>query len=339
MKYPRGLKVGDKIGICAPSMGVTGIYLKRLDKAKEYFNNLGYECIETKSVRNVYKLASERKEIRAKEFMELYLNDEVSLIIPPWGGEFLMEILPYLDFEAINKVRPKWILGFSDISTLLFSFTLNTGIATVHGPNLIDFGADEVDESVKRVLDILSDNKDFSQDSFSLYQKEYHDINKNPYRPFNLTEKVEWKCLDNKDNHEFEGRIIGGCLDTISNLIGTEYAKVNDFINAYDKDGTIWYFESCDMDISAIYRTLWQMKMSGYFKNCNGILYGRSEGLGEYVDVDLADSLKNTLGDLGIPIIYDVDIGHLPPQLTLINGAYTSIRYKEGKANVVQKLI
>lgn len=339
MKYPRKLKVGDKVGICAPSMGVTGVYLKRLEKAKEYLENLGYECIETESVRNVYKLASEKKEIRAKEFMELYLNDDINLIIPPWGGEFLMEILPHLDFEAIKKARPKWILGFSDISTLLYAITLKSDIATVHGPNLMDFGAELIDDSVKNVINILSDGEEFTQHSFDFYQKEYYDINKNPYIPFNLTEKVQWKCLANMDTHKFEGRLIGGCLDTISNLIGTKYSDVNEFINNYSEDGLIWYLESCDMDISVIYRTLWQMKMNGYFKNCKGILYGRSEGLGEYVDVDLEDSLRNTLGDLNIPIIYDVDIGHLPPQLTLLNGAYAKVIYEEGKGTIVQSLI
>lgn len=339
MKYPRRLQKGDKVGICAPSMGITGVYLKRLDKAKEYFSNLGYECIETKSVRSVYKLTSESKEIRAKEFMELYLNDDINLIIPPWGGEFLMEILPCLDFEEIKKCRPKWILGFSDISTLLFSFTLKTDVATVHGPNLIDFGSHEVDYSVKNAIDILNNNREFSQNSFNLYQQEYYDINKDPYIPFKLTEKVEWKCVDDRDSHEFEGRLIGGCLDTISNLIGTEYANVSEFISKYKKDGVIWYFESCDMDIPTIYRTIWQMKMNGYFKHCKGILYGRSEGLEEYVDLDLAYLLNNTLGDLNIPIIYDIDIGHLPPQMTLINGAYANIKYKEGKGNITQKMI
>jgi muramoyltetrapeptide carboxypeptidase LdcA involved in peptidoglycan recycling len=37
------------------------------------------------------------------------------------------------------------------------------------------------------------------------------------------------------------------------------------------------------------------------------------------------------LEDLNVPVVYDVDLGHLPPQLTFINGAYAACSVKEGK--------
>ncbi|RBN36055.1 LD-carboxypeptidase, partial [Priestia megaterium] len=37
-----------------------------------------------------------------------------------------------------------------------------------------------------------------------------------------------------------------------------------------------------------------------------------------------------------IPVIYDIDCGHLPPQLTLINGAYASVNLEKNKDTVVQ---
>jgi len=45
MKYPLSLKKGDKIGITAPSSGVEGIFIKRIDSAIKQLHNLGYECV------------------------------------------------------------------------------------------------------------------------------------------------------------------------------------------------------------------------------------------------------------------------------------------------------
>lgn len=158
IRYPAPLKK-DVIGVTAPSSGVSGVFSSKLDNAINGFENLGYKVIETNSVRKQNKLVSAFPQIRAEEFTELYKNRDVKAIIPPWGGEFLMETLPLLNFEELKKFEPKWILGFSDISTLLFTFTLKTNIATAHGPNFLDFGNNLVHDSVLKVLDILNKKK------------------------------------------------------------------------------------------------------------------------------------------------------------------------------------
>lgn len=108
MRFPEPLKKGDLIGITATSSGVTGVFNNRLDNAEEQVRGLGYRVIETPSVRRSYKLTSASSEQRVREFKDLYLNKEVKVIIPPWGGQFLMDILPLLDFEAIKAMPPKW---------------------------------------------------------------------------------------------------------------------------------------------------------------------------------------------------------------------------------------
>lgn len=51
------------------------------------------------------------------------------------------------------------------------------------------------------------------------------------------------------------------------------------------------------------------------------------------------DVLKSTIGLLGKPIIYDVDFGHVMPQWTMINGAYATFTYENGKGKIVQELV
>ena len=52
----------------------------------------------------------------------------IRAVIPPWGGELAVELLPHLDLRAIAST-PSWLVGFSDISTLLLAITSATGMA------------------------------------------------------------------------------------------------------------------------------------------------------------------------------------------------------------------
>ena len=339
VKYPRSLQKGDTIGIAAPSSGVTGAFAQKLEYAKKHLQKLGFNFIETDSVKKQNKLTSASAQVRAAEFTSLYLDPKIRAIIPPWGGEFLMEMLPCLNYQKLEEAEPKWILGFSDTSTLLFTLTINLNIATAHGPNLLDFGSTPIDQSVLASLDILGKEpgEEVIQSSLAYYQKEWLEITDNYFPPYNLQEKVVWKSLGEREEVECSGRLIGGNLDVICKLIGTPFDSVKSYIERNKADGLIWYFESCEMDSTDIYRTLWQMKMNGWFKNSKGFLYGRVEGYSDVGDFTLIDALENSLSDLGIPIIYDIDLGHLPPQLTFINGAYATINLSNGKGQVKQK--
>ena len=100
MRYPENLKIGDTIGVCAPSDGIIEPdKIIKLDKAIENLKKMGYKVIETKSVRKSIKGRSNTASERAKEFMELWKNDDVKLILYAGGGDFLMEMLEELDFE------------------------------------------------------------------------------------------------------------------------------------------------------------------------------------------------------------------------------------------------
>jgi muramoyltetrapeptide carboxypeptidase LdcA involved in peptidoglycan recycling len=135
MKYPKLLHKGDTIGICAPSSGAPGEVLSlRLNNAISNVRALGYNVIETASVRSNSKCVSADSAVRAAEFMSVYENPDVAAIIPPWGGEFLMDMLPLLDFEKLASLPAKWVCGYSDLTTLTFPLTLVCDIAILGSP-------------------------------------------------------------------------------------------------------------------------------------------------------------------------------------------------------------
>ena len=126
MRYPKSLKLGDTIGICAPSAGISKPEkIIRLDAAIERLKIMGFNVVETESIRKDEMGRSASAEIRAKEFMSLYEDPNVDAIIFAAGGDFLVEILDYLDFERIKNIEPKWLAGYSDITVAIMGCAVN----------------------------------------------------------------------------------------------------------------------------------------------------------------------------------------------------------------------
>ena len=101
MIYPRFIRPGDIIGITSPSDGIGDDPAKnaRMDSAERQFERRGYRTIETGSVRKSVLGRSADAETRAREFMSLVENPECSLIMASGGGDWLFEMLPYLDYK------------------------------------------------------------------------------------------------------------------------------------------------------------------------------------------------------------------------------------------------
>jgi len=334
MKYPKLLQIGDTIGVCAPSTGTGEAFYPRLQNAVKNVRALGYRVVETASVRGDEKCVSADAQTRAAEFMSLYENPAVSAILPPWGGEFLMEILPLLDFARLRALPPKWLCGYSDVSTLTFALTLGCDLATLHGSNLMNMGYARIHETDLRLFEALSQQTTVQQSAPHWGAYAGWDITGEIY---DLTRENRWQALDGKTQHGFSGRILGGCMDTLCKLLGTRFAPVEVFLEKYAADGIVWTLESCEMGAPDIYRTLWQMRECGWFRHCSGILYGRPDGYAPKRDFALPDALHAALDSLRIPVIYDADIGHIPPQMQFINGALGQIAFADGRASVTQK--
>lgn len=67
------------------------------------------------------------------------------------------------------------------------------------------------------------------------------------------------------------------------------------------------------------------MKFAGWFDGCNGILFGRTPISYDSQGYTVEDVYQDIADDLKIPVIYDIDCGHQPPQLTFINGAFAIV--------------
>lgn len=331
------LEKGTTIGVTAPSSGVKPDLHVLIKQSCERMQLRGFDirCGDTIWTQDKAKSASIKK--RADEFNEMMADENIGLVFPPWGGELLIEILAEINF---NNIRNKWVLGYSDTSVLLLAITLKTGLATAHGTNLIDLRGEYSDETTAMWEKVLSTKQGESvlQHSSSKHQEKWQHDHPTPC-VFHLSEPTIWKSISNK-KVEMEGRLIGGCIDVIRHLIGTPFGDVRSFRTKYINDDPIlWYFENCEMTTTDLRRSLVQMKLAGWFENCAGIMFGRSAANTPVDNYTVEDVYQDLSKELQIPIVYDIDCGHVPPQMTFINGSYAEVIVEEGKGTVRQYFI
>ncbi len=332
MKYPEFIKKGDTIAITAPSMGFyKQEQLKEYDQAIQNIEKMGFSLIETKNVRTDKQGRSASAKERANQFMQVWQAEEVGAIICAKAGDFACEILDAFDFQQLRKCKPKWLQGFSDITNLGFVFTTNLEIATIYGENIRDYGMNELFENLTNSIKIMQ-GEEVIQKSFGACEP--MEDERNPFESYHLTQKIKWKNLYDEPQIHFSGRSIGGCFDVIVNLIGTKYDQVKKYIRTYQDDGIIWFFDIYEMSTPQVFCHLWQLKNAGYFEHCKGIIFGRPCMIREDYEKTLADVIKEAIGHLHIPVILDADIGHIPPQMPIVNGAILEVSCENGKGEI-----
>ncbi|MBQ4563813.1 MAG: LD-carboxypeptidase, partial [Lachnospiraceae bacterium] len=246
MIYPKWLNKGDLIGIPAPSAGIKEEKLPKFELSLSHVKKAGYRVRETDSVRSGLA-SSATPEVRGKEFMELITDDEVHMVLCAAGGDFLYDMLPYLDYESIRK-HPKWIQGYSDPTGILFGVTTKLDIATIYGGNAGTFGMTKLHPSLQENLKLWKGELT-EQNSYDKCEAGWVD-NVDGYA---LTVPVEWKTPNGPV--KMSGRLIGGCMDCLRDLIGTPYEDAAGFAKRYAADGLIWYFDVFSMPAEAVYLT------------------------------------------------------------------------------------
>ena len=120
-------------------------------------------------------------------------------------------------------------------------------------------------------------------------------------------------------------------------LAGSAYGDLRRFASTYAHEGLLVYLDNCDYNTAQYCRALHHLRLAGWFDAANAVLIGRTAA--ESVEgFSQRDALLNALGDLDIPVLYDLDIGHLPPQLMLINGALAHLSFGPGEWRIDQTL-
>lgn len=339
IRYPRPLRPGDRIGVTSPSSGVPEALRGRLDVAVRDLAALGYEVVVGRCMDGSGHVSAPAAE-RAAELMAMLTDPGIRAVVPPWGGETAIDLLPLLDFDRLRAAEPTWMVGFSDISTLITPLTLLTGTATVHGNNLMDTPY-RVPEGLLGWLDIVAapQGEPLTQLPPGRHRaKGWDDYSAHPdIRDLTLDNPGRWTRLDGDGDVDVEGRLIGGCVETLGPFAGTPYLDVASFVRSSAPEGLLVYVEACEDNAYSICRQLHGMRLAGFFDAANAVLVGRTNAP-DGGTLTQHEAVLDALGPLGVPIVADVECGHVPPYLPLVNGARGRVVHTATRSELTQTL-
>ncbi len=335
--FPRPLRPGDRIGVTAPSSGVEEPLRARMQVGVDALRARGYDVVLGDCLDGTGP-TSAPKEQRAAELTAMLADPAIAAVVPPWGGVLAIDLLDQLNWDVLAAAEPTWLVGYSDLSTVMLPLTLRLGWATLHGSNLMDTAYLPPD-GLLHWTDVAAATAPVTQRSPGRHRAEgWDDYQNDPgVTEMTLPDAGRWTVLDGSDV-DVTGRLVGGCIETISPLTGTPYGDVPGFGEAHAEDGLIAYLEASDDDAYTIGRQLHGLRLAGWFEHARAVLVGRTPapdapGLTQH------EAVADALGGLGIPVLLDVECGHVQPSLPLVNGALAHVVADGNRQQITQTLV
>ena len=277
---PRALRPGDKVGIVAPASNVKR---EMLEAGCDGLRRAGYEPFYFESIleRDLYFAGSAER--RARELEDMFTRDDIRAIVCARGGYGSNYLLPAGDSMTISlkkiAAHPKIFVGYSDLTTLLTTFTDAANLVTFHGPMVA---------------------KDFAvADGIDLASWQHA-----------VSGAAEWEIGADSAakplaEGEAEGILYGGCLSILVAALGTPYD--------IHTEGTILFMEDLAAKPYQIDRMLMQLKLAGKLKGVRGMVFGEMLDCQQSPtqDYTLEEVVLRIVGDLGIPVAFGLRSGHV----------------------------
>ena len=248
----------------------------------------------------------------------LIRDPEVRCIMSMIGGMNSNSLLPYLDYEAIKK-DAKIFVGYLDVTALLLGIYAKTGLVTYYGPALVaSFG----------------EFPPYVDETFAYFEAIVSGQMKYPYplpTPKEWTEEyIDWSLQDRSKQPQTNqlitvhpgrhtGRLIGGNLNTMGGIWGSEYMPEI-------KQGDILLIEDSLKDIATLERNFAHLKVNGVFDRIGGLILGKHE---LFKDMGTGrrpyELLLEVIGKPTSPILAEFDCAHTHPMLTLPIGVLATL--------------
>ena len=282
-QFPPFLQAGDKVAIVSPSGKID---TQLVEGAKQRLESWGLKVITGKHVCDSSGLYAGTIKHRLKDLQRAMDHPEVKAIFCSRGGYGAVHLIDKLDFTAFRK-HPKWLIGYSDVTTLHNLFQKN-GYASLHSPMAYHLTMEsEDDPCIMYLKDILSGNP-------PTYTCEKHELNKQGHT---------------------QGVLRGGNMSVICGLRGTPYDIA--------AEGTVLFIEDVNEEPQAIERMMYNLKLGGVLEKLSGLIVGQFTKYEE--DGSLGKDLYAALADLAkeynYPVCFNFPVGHVTHNLPLINGA------------------
>lgn len=284
MSTPTYLQKGDKVAIICPAS-----YIHKdvdLKPAYDILSSWGLIPIVYDSVTAQHHQFAGTDDLRAADLQKALNDTDIKAIIAGRGGYGCVRIVDKLNFESF-QTKPKWIVGFSDLTALHAHIQAQFGIPTIHG------------QMVKSFLDA-------SEESLETLRKALFGEN------INLT--YQQSIYPNRSG-QAQGTLVGGNLAILHSVL----ASPSDF----DYTNKILFIEDVSESHYNIDRMLWTLKRAGKLTNLSGLIIG---GFTELTDSNppfgqrYEDIIMDKVNEYNFPIAFHYPAGHIDDNRALIFG-------------------
>lgn len=278
---PPYLKQGDTIGITCPA---GALHFEQIEDMLAQLSTWGFKIIIGKTIDTAYYKFSCTDQQRLHDLQLMLDDEEIKAILFGRGGYGVVRIIDKINFSSFCK-KPKWLLGYSDITCLHSHIHAQYNIATIHAHMSGGYHLKEKDEpSTQSIYDTLTGEK-------IKYEILLHEMNRNGYA---------------------KGVLVGGNLALLSDLIGTA-SDIN-------TDGKILFIEDIGEYKYNIDRMMWQLKRAGKLNNLQAFIVG---GFTDSLDNETPFGMTEyeivweKVKEYKYPVYFDFPVGHQPRNLAL----------------------
>jgi muramoyltetrapeptide carboxypeptidase len=287
---PMKLKAGETIGLISPS------HIASADRYAGIIAGIEANGFQVKTGEHLYKSTygySAAEMERAHDLNQMVLDEAVKLVF--FGGGYgSIELLPYIDYEAVKR-HPKLFLSYSDGTSILNAIYARTGLITYYGqmPGLFD------------------DIKAYNLDQFMM-----HMVRGNPE---DWVSNSQWHCLNEGVG---EGILLGGYTVNFALMVNSSYfdsdtgKKVVLFLEDYEKYSSV----------ACVSMLLAHIEQSPLIHRISGLLFGHYS---EPAHPDLLERLKRFGVKHNVPVAYCDDFGHGSNKAILPIGCHAVLNTKE----------
>ncbi|MEO7766254.1 MAG: LD-carboxypeptidase [Ferruginibacter sp.] len=302
IKIPPYLKKGDTIGITCPA----GWMAK--EKAQTCINTLqqwGFEVMVGRTLgSNSANYFSGTDEERLDELQAMLDDDSIRAILFGRGGYGVGRIIDRLDFGRFKK-KPKWIIGYSDITVLHAHIYSTYKIASLHSPMAAAFN-----------------NGEYNNQYIASLQKAI------------IGKKANYKCAIHPYNKSgtATGELVGGNLTLLCHLIGTP--------SDIDTSNKILFIEDIGELIYGIDRMFYQLKRSGKLDSLAGLIVGRftevkdtERPFGKNIEEVISEVVK----EYDYPICFNFPVSHEKENYALKVGATYELKTAKKTVRLAEK--
>ncbi len=276
-----------------------------INKAKDRLESLGLKVTFGKNAKIKDENNSSSVEERIQDLHEAFADKNVKMILTARGGSNCNQLLSYIDYDLI-KNNPKIFMGYSDITALCNAIYAKTELVTYMATGFSGFSKDlSIDYTIEYFQKCLMQNDEYQ----ILPSKTWSD-------EWVKDENGNVKVFENEgfwsiNNGTAQGKIIGGNINTLRLLYGT------DFMPKFDSDTILFLEDDSDTVLehmpAELDRNLQSLIHQPGFENIKGLVFGRFQTSAKITREILTQILLSKKELKNLPIIANVDFGTTSP--------------------------